>query len=252
MSGEAIACAQHYKGLDAVFKRLPPKIIEIDGDGPRVADADEVGGGEEGRGPRIERVRASLRAATFTGKGDDKVVVKLYNDYIAKISNAMNDSGEGVKQVYEGEYNAAGKREGYGTARYADGEVYEGQWKGGKKEGRGTYRAANGDVYEGEYKGGEPEGRGTYRYASGDVYEGEYKADKKEGRGTYRYADGKMDVGFYKAGKDVGEGVQWSADGQTAWRLRDGEEVEEISLEEAERVAANLTPPGKSSCCLLM
>ena len=33
MSGEAIACAQHYKGLDAVLKRLPPKIIEIDGDG---------------------------------------------------------------------------------------------------------------------------------------------------------------------------------------------------------------------------
>ena len=39
VSGEAIACAQHFKGLDAVLKRLPPKIIEIDGDGPRVADA---------------------------------------------------------------------------------------------------------------------------------------------------------------------------------------------------------------------
>ena len=64
VSGEAIACAQHFKGLDAVLKRLPPKIIEIDGDGPREADADEVGGGEEGRGPRIERVRASIKAAT--------------------------------------------------------------------------------------------------------------------------------------------------------------------------------------------
>ena len=42
MSGEAIATAQHYKGLDAVLKRLPPKIIEIDGDGPREAKADEV------------------------------------------------------------------------------------------------------------------------------------------------------------------------------------------------------------------
>ena len=53
MSGEVIDCAQHFTGLDAVLKRLPPKIIEIDGDGPREADADEVGGGDEGRGPRI-------------------------------------------------------------------------------------------------------------------------------------------------------------------------------------------------------
>ena len=35
VSGEAIACAQYFTGLDAVLERLPPKIIEIDGDGPR-------------------------------------------------------------------------------------------------------------------------------------------------------------------------------------------------------------------------
>ena len=38
--------------------------------------------------------------------------------------------------VYEGERNAAGQREGYGTMRWADGDVYEGQWKGGEPEGR--------------------------------------------------------------------------------------------------------------------
>ena len=194
MSGEAIATAQHFKGLDAVFKRLPPKIIEIDGDGPRVADADEVGGGDEGMGPRIERVRASLRAAKFTGKGDDKVVVRLYNDYITKIGNAMIDSGEVQEGVYEGERNAAGEYEGYGTMRFAEGTVYEGKWKGGKREGRGTLRLANGDVYEGEYKGDKFEGRGTYRHTDGDVYEGEFKAAKKEGRGTYRYASGAVEV----------------------------------------------------------
>ena len=104
VSGEAIACAQHYKGLDAVLDRLPPKIIEIDGDGPREADADEVGSGDEGRGPRIERVRASLRAAKFTGKGDDKVVERLYDEYVTKIGNAMFASGERQEHVYEGEY----------------------------------------------------------------------------------------------------------------------------------------------------
>ena len=73
MSGEAIDCAQNYKGL-RLLDRLPPKIIEIDGDGPREAAADDVGGGDEGRRPRIERVRASL-GGDFTGKGDDEVVV---------------------------------------------------------------------------------------------------------------------------------------------------------------------------------
>ena len=44
-------------------------------------------------------------------------------------------------------------RGGYGTKRYADGTVYEGQWKGGRFEGRGTMRYASGAVYE-EVQGG--------------------------------------------------------------------------------------------------
>ena len=183
-----------------MLKRLPPKIIEIDGDGPRVADADEVGGGDEGRRPRIERVRASLRAAKFTGKGDDKVVVGLYNGYITKISNAMVDSGEGVKAVYEGEYNAAGQKEGYGTCRYANGDGYEGQWKGGKPEGRGTYRFADGDVYEGEYKAGKKEGRGTERFATGSVYEGQWARGLQHGRGVFRFVIGVSYVGLWFTG----------------------------------------------------
>ena len=67
-----------------MLKRLPPKVIEIDGDGPRVADANEAGSSDEGTGPRIERVRVSLKAATFTGKGDEEVVMRLYNDYLPR------------------------------------------------------------------------------------------------------------------------------------------------------------------------
>ena len=61
--------------------------------------------------------------------------------------------------LYEGERNAAGQMEGRGTARYADGDVYKGEWKAGKEEGRGTYRYADGDVYEGAWKAGKFEGR---------------------------------------------------------------------------------------------
>ncbi len=72
----------------------------------------------------------------------------------------------------------------------------------------------------------------------GEVYQGQWKGGNIEGRGTYRYARGTVKVGFYKAEADVGEGVLWMPDGQAAVRLRDGAFVEEISLEEARRVAA--------------
>ena len=35
--------------------------------------------------------------------------------------------------------------------RYADGRVYEGDWKDGKMHDRGVYRYASGAVYEGDY-----------------------------------------------------------------------------------------------------
>ena len=58
-----------------------------------------------------------------------------------------------------------------------------------------------------------------------------------EGRGIYRLADGTAEAGRYFAGADVGEGARWSADRKTAYRLRGGRVEEEISLEEAARIA---------------
>jgi len=72
------------------------------------------------------------------------------------------------------------------------------------------------------------------------VYEGDYKQGKMEGRGMYRLADGTAEVGRYFAGADVGEGARWSADRKTAYRLRGGKVEEEVSLEEAARIAGAL------------
>ena len=57
------------------------------------------------------------------------------------------------------------------------------------KEGRGNLSYANGNVYDGEFRADKKEGRGKMSYANSDVYDGEFKADKKEGRGTYTNAD---------------------------------------------------------------
>ena len=201
VSTEGLSRAAYLPGLKATLERLPPKLVEIDGEAPEAAS--EQYGGSEGAGPRIERVRSSIRDAVFTGKGDKEVVMRLYDEYITKIGNAMN-AGEGVAGEYEGERNAAGEEEGRGTYRYANGAVYEGEWKAGKQEGRGKFRWDDGDEYEGEFKADQIEGHGTYRFANGDVYEGEWMAGKQEGRGTKWSAAGAVVFeGEWKAGEPV-------------------------------------------------
>ena len=49
-----------------------------------------------------------------------------------------------------------------------------------------------------------------------------------------------MQAGRYFAGTDVGEGARWSADRKRAYRLRGGKVEEEITLEEAARIAGGL------------
>ena len=53
--------------------------------------------------------------------------------------------------------------------RFADGSVYEGEWKEGKYHGRGVMRSADGAVYEGEFQGGKMHGVGVMRYADGSI-----------------------------------------------------------------------------------
>ena len=52
-----------------------------------------------------------------------------------------------------------------------------------------------------------------------------------------------MEVGQYKKGKDSGEGARWSSDRSTAWRLKDGNKGDEISLTEAAQIAGRLGLP---------
>jgi len=50
---------------------------------------------------------------------------------------------------------------------------------------------------------------------------GSYKNDVKEGRGIFRYADGDIDLVMCRGGAQEGDGVSWSPDRQVAWRLRE-------------------------------
>jgi len=73
---------------------------------------------------------------------------------------------------------------------YADGSVYEGDWKDDKKHGEGKCTFADGSVYEGELKNDKVHGEGKCTFASGEVYEGELKNGKRHGEGENTFASG--------------------------------------------------------------
>ena len=105
---------------------------------------------------------------------------------IKKIAEGLRKHIKPLEGGWKGPRNGKGEAHGQGTYVFADGNVYEGEYKDGKKHGRGTFKFASGGVYEGEYKDDKRNGRGTYKYADGDVYEGEYKEGNMHGQGEIR------------------------------------------------------------------
>lgn len=93
--------------------------------------------------------------------------------------------------TYNGEYiDRDGKqiRNGKGTMKYNNGDVYEGEWVNNEKHRKGkmTYlnknsssKYKNGDVYEGEWLHDNKWGQGKMTYKSGRVWEGKWEFDKK-------------------------------------------------------------------------
>ena len=58
-------------------------------------------------------------------------------------------------------------------------------------EGEGLVKFANGDVYQGEFKQDKFHGQGTMTWDDGDAYEGQWKGGCRHGQGTMTFADGR-------------------------------------------------------------
>ena len=82
-------------------------------------------------------------------------------------STAAGCEGETAMGRYLGEYNAAGEFEGCGVFRYANGDVYEGEWKAGLPEGRGVFWYTEGNVESGFYQQNADVGEGVMWMADG-------------------------------------------------------------------------------------
>ena len=213
MSTEAVARLAYYPALRVLLSTLPTeKIVQFDMDGtsrPVRVEADD----QNGMRSRIEAVVEGIQAATFTGKGDKPTVINLYLDYCAKIGSAITDAAPGgVAEVYVGERNASGQREGHGALSTADGDAYTGQWKADKAHGVGTYTWATGSKYEGQWNMFDQDGQGTFTWANGMTYVGFWKKDRPEGRGRKTSPDGTVYDGEFSQGVMQGHGkmVYWA------------------------------------------
>jgi hypothetical protein len=100
-----------------------------------------------------------------------------------------------------------------GTATWANGEKYVGEWRDGKKNGQGTYTHANGDKYVGEFMDGKRHGQGIQTLANGNKYVGEFREDKPHGQGTFTFANGNKYVGQVRDNKYHGQGTYTFASG---------------------------------------
>ena len=65
--------------------------------------------------------------------------------------------------------------------QYANGSVYEGQWRNGVREGFGRLIHVTGDMYEGDWRGDKANGYGVFSNLQGYQFEGQWRDDCQDG-----------------------------------------------------------------------
>jgi hypothetical protein len=192
--------------------------------GKDLLNTTKRGGGEsEGEG-------ASKGASKSASKGASKGASKSASKSASKTKSEEVEEKDVVQEnVYTGEKNEKGEIHGTGKMEYANGDVYEGQWKNNMRNGKGKitfidkstydgiwtkdqitgkgiYTYFNGDVYEGTLEKGIRSGFGKNTFRNGDVYEGYWKKNRREGQGKMFYENGDVFVGNWKKDMRHGEG----------------------------------------------
>ena len=84
MSGELLSRLTAYPKMQQALASLPPKMLSLaSGMQPQVIEltGDVVA--------RVEKVKAGIRKAAFTGKGEAEKVPELYEEYRVRIADAL-------------------------------------------------------------------------------------------------------------------------------------------------------------------
>lgn len=99
-----------------------------------------------------------------------------------------------------------GHLDGYCIVKYANGDIFKGEFKQNKQV-RGTiYFVKSGEQYDGEWKNGQMTGTGTYRFSSTKVYTGQVYDGEPYGQGVLK-TDKFRYTGHFKGGMFEGDGM---------------------------------------------
>eukprot|EP01048_Picozoa_sp_COSAG05_P015977 COSAG05_NODE_1996_length_3729_cov_2.633333_1_plen_988_part_10 len=118
-------------------------------------------------------------------------------------------------------------REGRGCMKWADGAVFEGDWRADGRHGRGLMKYANGDLFRGNWRNDCVADNmvGLMQRHDGSIYEGQWLREREHGKGVLTYANGDVFTGTFEQGSRAdGYGKLVQASGVTY----EGEWVAEI------------------------
>lgn len=94
---------------------------------------------------------------------------------------------------------------GFGKFKYANGDIYEGEFSDDKREGYGIYTWITGEKFFGESIGDLFAGFGVMEFKDGTKYIGEFKDGEFEGEGEKTFPDGTKKTGLFGKGIYLGK-----------------------------------------------
>jgi hypothetical protein len=142
----------------------------------------------------------------------------VFDNYIneLRLSIVSIENSNLSENIYIGSYNHQGNPHGFGTMKYSNGEIYEGDWFDGVRSGVGKMTWTNGDVYEGEFLDSKKNGKGKYTWPSGDFYEGDWIDNNRANIGfQIKYNDRYILRENYIDGIPTGKGLITWKNGET-------------------------------------
>ena len=144
---------------------------------------------------------------------DTGMFTSIKDQFMRTLKGKFSTQNFNDGNVYEGEVNEYGERNGEGIMYFYDnpqkaansmGAVYFGKWHKNHMQGIGVYIFENCERYEGELKNNMKNGVGKFLYLNGDIYKGGWLEDKRNGKGEMLYSNGDHYKGEYKL--DLPEG----------------------------------------------
>ncbi|XP_056144962.1 alsin-like isoform X2 [Lampris incognitus] len=154
-----------------------------------------LGGGGQGSSPRVTGVPAVSRSASYTFTGEGRLKDAHYSGgWLAGKIHGRGTMKWPDGRSYTGNFKN-GLEDGYGECVILNKllnkpDRYRGHWKEGKIHGFGTYKYASGEVYEGCFYDGQRHGygmlsSGKLTRTSSSVFIGVWVHDRKTGYGVF-------------------------------------------------------------------